>query len=148
MNTVQESGLDTRPNEQYAYFSVVGDFDPVEISRMIGLQPTKCWKKGDTNTATHRERTASRWSLQSRMPHTESLEAHINDVLAQLSTHPGGVKEASQRFCGIMQLVGHFYRYYPGLSLDSNTIQGLAQFGLSLDCDFYYLYSASRENSE
>lgn len=32
------------------YFRITGDFDPAEITDMLGLQPEAAWKKGDLRT--------------------------------------------------------------------------------------------------
>lgn len=46
-------------NQQYAYFALEGDFDPADITAKVGVQPTKCWRRGDICDRTRRERTAS-----------------------------------------------------------------------------------------
>ena len=58
----------TEPNQYYSYFTVAGDFDPAEITVLMGVVPTECWAKGDRNERTHLERKFSRWSLFSRLP--------------------------------------------------------------------------------
>lgn len=35
-------------NSCHTYFKIVGDFNPDEITQMLGLQPNKSWKIGDT----------------------------------------------------------------------------------------------------
>jgi hypothetical protein len=56
----------TDPNEQYAYFTITRDFDPTEISNLVGVAPTESWIKGSSNPHTRRQRPFSRWSLHSR----------------------------------------------------------------------------------
>lgn len=34
-------------NSCYTYFAIKGDFNPDDITRRIGLNPSKVWKKGD-----------------------------------------------------------------------------------------------------
>ena len=34
-------------NECYTYFKIVGNFDPDDISKILGLSPEKTWKIGD-----------------------------------------------------------------------------------------------------
>jgi hypothetical protein len=46
-----------------------------------------------------------------------------------------------------VQLVGYFYNDYPGFGVDQDSISGLARLNFGIDCDFYYLYSDSREDS-
>jgi hypothetical protein len=137
----------TEPNEQYAYFSITGDFDPPEISRTVGVAPTESWRKGDVNPRTQLERKFSRWSLHSRLAKTSELEAHIADVLEQLAGNRNEFRNLSLKYDGVMQLVGYFKTNYPGLHLDRAQVESLAEYALSVDFDFYYLYSDGREDS-
>jgi hypothetical protein len=134
-------------NGQYAYFTLVGNFDPSTVSARLGLQPTKAWQKGELHPRTPRERTFSRWSLHSRLGREIPLERHVEDVLAQLAGHESAVREASHEFNGCMQLVGYFYLEYPGLELATTAVAGIAALGLKLDFDFYGLYSHRREDT-
>jgi hypothetical protein len=137
-----------KANEPYAYFTVVGELDPLEITEQMGLQPTRSWRKGEICLPNRMERKFSRWSLASRLRREEPLEAHVDDVIAQLKSQPESALLVSRRYEGTMQLVGYFYAFYPGLSLAKNTVQELASLELTLDCDFYYLYSDSREDTD
>ncbi len=138
----------TEPNEQYAYFSITGDFDPADISMAVGIAPTESWVKGSTNPRTQRERRFSRWSLHSRLERSCELEAHIADVVKQLGANKNAfVALASKYDGGQMQLVAYFKTDFPGLHLDRWLVEALAEYGLSIDFDFYYLYSRHREDS-
>ncbi len=46
-----------------------------------------------------------------------------------------------------MQLVGYFFKDYPGVSFERDLIERMAEYSLGMDCDFYYLYSDWREDS-
>jgi hypothetical protein len=137
----------TEPNEQYAYFTLTGDFDPADISKLIGATPTECWLKGSANPRTQLERKFSRWSLYSRLERNFSLEDHIKDVIQQLSENKSRFVEASLKHGGVMQLVAYFKSGYPGLDFEPELVKSLAEFSLSVDFDFYYLYSDRREDS-
>ena len=137
----------TEPNEQYAYFTLIGDFDPGEISRTVGVQPTECWRKGDVNPRTHLERKFNRWSLYSRLDRTNSLEAHIEDVLQQLGSSKQSFAEVTAKYRGVMQVVAYFNTDYPGLHLEDRIVRALGAYGLGVDFDFYFRYSATREDS-
>ena len=137
----------TEPNEQYAYFTVAGDFDPAEISSVVVLRPTESWRKGDLNPKTQYERKFSRWSLYSRLDRQRSLEDHMADVLEQMRVNRVAFCEASARYGGVMQLVAYFKTDYPGVSFGRELVHGLAEFSLGVDFDFYYLYSENREDS-
>ena len=137
----------TKDNEQYAYFTVTGDFDPDSITMRLGLNPTEQWLKGSRNERTHFERKSSRWSLESRLARSASLEAHVRDVLEQTLQCAEKIKRLGQEYTTYMQLVGWFHNDYPGFGLDEGIVSGLADLGVGIDCDFYYLYSDRREDS-
>ena len=136
-----------KPNEYYAYFTVVGEFDPETISARLGLMPTDFWKKGDRSEQTHLERTFSRWSLYSRLDRSAPMEKQVDDVLEQLQPSSQAVVELSADAKVYMQLVGYFHRDYPGLSFEASTLFGLSGLRLGMDMDFYYMYSDKREDS-
>ncbi len=134
-------------NQQYAYFSVSGEFDPAEITARLGVQPTECWRRGEICPGRQMERKSGRWSLYSRLGRDRELEAHIADVLSQLDVNPEAFAAVSREFGGMMQLVGYFHREYPGLFFERAITEGLARYSLAVDFDFYGLYSHRREDT-
>jgi hypothetical protein len=134
-------------NKQYAYFSISGIFDPDLITNRVGVMPTECWRQGDIHPTTQMERKFSRWSLFSQLDHSRDLEDHVRNVLDQLNTKQNVFQEISNEFGGLMQLVGHFYKYYPGMHFDKRIVCDLAKYELEVDYDFYYLYSENREDT-
>jgi len=127
----------TPPNEQYALFTVTGDFDPARITTRVGVVPTRSWAKGTADRFGIKKKKTSGWSLYSRIGRTEPLEAHVEDVLAQMRVNAGEFRAVAAEFAGRMQLVGMFYGGYPGLRLEPEQVTGLAEFGLEVDFDFY-----------
>jgi hypothetical protein len=135
-------------NKSYAYFCVEEfPFDPDEMTRRIGLQPSDSWRKGDIAPKTRLERSMNRWELQSRLDRKEDLEAHVKDVLLQLDSQREAILSICAEFRAYLQLVGYFYQYYPGFHLDREDTKRIGQYNLAMDCDFYYLYSDKREAS-
>ena len=137
-----------KDNEQYAYLTVTGDFEPEQITSIVGLVPSESWRKGDRNERTHYERKFSRWSLESRLARSASLEDHVRDVLNQSLSSAAQIRQVGHAHNAFIQLVGWFHKVYPGFGLDSSIIAGLAELNVGIDCDFYYLYSHEREDSE
>jgi hypothetical protein len=45
-------------NQQYAYFSVSGGFDPTEVTARVGVLPSESWRRGDICPRTQRETPA------------------------------------------------------------------------------------------
>ncbi len=134
-------------NQYRAYFTLVGEFDPAEITSRLGLAPTESWKKGARNPRTHFERNHSRWILDSRLEESASLNTHIRDVLQQLKPYVEVVRELRSTLNGWLQAVGYFHDGYSGVSLDEDIVAGLAEIKVGVDFDFYYLYSDKREDS-
>jgi hypothetical protein len=138
----------TRPNEYFAYFSFVGEFDPADISIQVRLQPSRSWRKGEINPQTQRERNHSRWCVDSRLRDTEPLEKHTENVLEQLRPRAEVIAQLRSQFDGGLQLVAYFYKDYPGFGLDDVAVTELSKMKLGFDCDFYYLYSDKRKDSD
>ena len=134
-------------NRQYAYFSITGSFDPEEITRRAGIEPSDAWRKGDKHPTNGLERRFSRWSLRSRLPEESELEVHVADVLEQLDLRSEAFDALSNEYGGRMQLVGYFHTHYPGLYFERSVVQRLAKYHLEMDCDFYYLFSNAREDT-
>ena len=145
----------SEPNQQYAYFTITGTFDPAEITAEVGMDTSKCWKVGELNPRNSLERKFSRWSLESRLSRDTDLSDHIKDVLDQLDERRDAFQKLVSRYDGVddrfgawMQLVGYFHSYYPGFNLEAQSVKRLAHYGLSMDFDFYYLYDDGREDTD
>ncbi len=136
-----------KPNEFSAYLTLVGDFDPNEISVRLGLQPTRSWRKGEINPRTQYERNHSRWSLASRVDQAVCLEKQVSDVLEQIRPHSEAVANIRATIDGGLQLVAYLHTSYPGFALENEVLAELGRMKLGIDCDFYYLYSDKREDS-
>ena len=139
--------MPTRANEFRAYFTLAGEFDPAEVTSLIGMAPSRAWKKGDLNERTHMERKFSRWSLDSRLDQGWPIVEHMRDVLSQLIPHAEYVRAARDKFEGWMQTVAFFHSEAPCFTFDEDVIRDCATLNLSIDCDFYTLYSDRREDS-
>jgi len=138
----------SKVNELYAYFSVKGMFSPEEITTRLGIVPTITWALGDLNPHNQKTRSCSRWSLYSRLERSCALEEHVCDVLAQLQANREGVREVALEYEGVLELVGYFHSAYPGLALHNDDLSEIADLGMSMDFDFYYLYSNYREDTD
>jgi len=57
---------------------------------------------------------------------TATLEEHVVDVLTQLMKTENAFKQLSAELGGVMELVGYFHTYYPGLTLERDVIERLA----------------------
>jgi hypothetical protein len=140
--------MPTKQNEFKAYLTFVGDFDPEEVTSIIGVAPTEFWHKGDINPVSHHERKFSRWSLYSSLDPAQPIVEHIRDVLKQLAPYVDRVNAVPTTIERGMQTVAYFHSDTPWFHFDEDVVAGCAAMNLSIDCDFYTLYSDRREDSE
>jgi len=83
---------------------IISDFQhpPVELTRMLGAQPTKAWFAGDSIEKTLLNRKSNGWELSSGVSEYEHFEKHVNAIidiirskkskfLETLSTHKGAI---------------------------------------------------------
>lgn len=124
------------PDTWYAYVAITGSFDPMDISQKIGMSPTHCVRIGEPGRYSKAAK-CSRWELRSRLEITDPLENHVRDVLDQLDTMKSGFEQLIREFDGAMQLVCYFKEQVPGIHFDKETVLRIAQYALSIDCDFY-----------
>jgi Domain of unknown function (DUF4279) len=125
------------PDTWYAYFQVRGSFEPDDITGSVGVTPTKMAREGDAIGDTSKKRPCSLWALYSRLGPSASLEEHVKDVLDQLDANKAAFGELSRDLDGTMQLVGYFREVNPGVHFDPKIVRRTADYGLSIDCDFY-----------
>lgn len=124
------------PDTWYAYFNIRGAFDPVEITCLTRISPSYSIKEGEIGRHGNAV-PCSHWELKSRMGLTDPLESHVTDVLQQLDQNEGTFKSLAKEYGGTMQLVGYFKDVEPRMHFAQETLEKIAKYGLSLDCDFY-----------
>jgi hypothetical protein len=126
--------------ETYAYFWVAADELPHnEISRLLGLEPTEFWAKGDPGNYVHQQKQA-RWVFHSPLPRTETfLDAHIEALVSALESSVESVVELGRRFEVGIQGVGYYTEANPGIHLSAELMSKLAKFSVAVDFDLYCL---------
>jgi hypothetical protein len=129
-------------NECYAYFRITGSFDPAAITAKVGVEASNTTVKGEFIPRTQKRRDFSSWNLYSRLERSAALESHITDVLDQLDANKAAFRELALEHGGVIELVGYFYAFYPGIFLQHEIVERLAEYALSIDCDFYFPFDA------
>jgi uncharacterized protein DUF4279 len=126
----------TTPDTWYAYFYVTGSFEPDDITRKVGIAPTYAVKVGQPGRYIKNAK-CSHWELRSRLDVKEELELHVKDVLDQMDANRSAVEALSRELGGTMELVGYFSEHEPGVHFERGIVERIAQYSLSIDCDFY-----------
>ncbi len=69
-------------------------------------------------------------------------------MLAQLGNNRAEFASLSKEFGGVIQLLAYLRRFCPDLQFDSEITEVLGSYSLAVDCDFDWLYSDRRVDSE
>ncbi len=117
------------------------DLDPDELTLLLGHQPTNSERKGQeiVSKITGKKRTARSggWRLSAERREPGDLDAQISEVLGQLTDDMSIWQDLTSRFradvfCGLFMEEGN-----EGISLSNETLQRLAERGLTIDFDIY-----------
>jgi hypothetical protein len=125
-----------KPDTWYAYFHVMGSFEPADITARVGVAPTHAVREGEPGRYNQRQ-PCSRWELRSRCDSSAAIELHVKDVLNQLDQNKCEFQELSRQFGGTMEVVGYFDAVEPGIHFDGEMVRRIGEYGLAIDCDFY-----------
>jgi hypothetical protein len=109
---------------------------PEQISKAIGLTCDRSWRIGDKRENTVIVEKTNGWVLNSGLPKTASLEAHIEDLLKRLLAHADKLRLLSEDECTELSCVV-YAASPPALNFDKTVIQRLSDLGVSLDIDLY-----------
>jgi hypothetical protein len=113
--------------------------DPNVVSDLLGIPPTKAWRKDDALPAGGRQ-THSRWTLAARPSACSSVEAQLDDILTQLEACAPEVRKLASLYQAKLAIRGDYREEFnPEIELAPRTIQRLANLGLGLWFDLYFL---------
>ncbi|MEM6481911.1 MAG: DUF4279 domain-containing protein [Pseudomonadota bacterium] len=117
------------------------DLDPDELTRLLGCRPTKSERKEEqiVGQVTGNKRTArsGRWRLRAERREPGDFDAQISEILDQLTNDINIWQDLTSRFradvfCGLFMEEGK-----EGISLSNETLQKLAERGLTIDFNIY-----------
>jgi phosphopantetheine adenylyltransferase len=122
----------------YVYFWIASaELAPTEVSKILGLQPSRTRTLGVQLVANHRSQN-HQWTLNGPMPRGEGfLQDHIEALVAVLEQKAGELQVVRERAELGVNCVGYYCGAHPGLHLSASLVQRLAKLGLSIDFDLY-----------
>jgi hypothetical protein len=133
---------DGKDDSRWSTASLVisGDsFEPDEISRELGLNPTTCGRKGEIRNASRvtKPRRNSIWILKCALDDHFPLQDHLRRLLDQLESKRETIGEISKRYktelwCGYSSESGQ-----GGCTFDAALIARVASMGVPLILDLY-----------
>ncbi len=117
------------------------DLDPDELTLLLGRQPTNSERKGQeivgNITGTKRTARSGGWRLSAEPREPGNLDAQIFELLGQLTNDMSIWQDLTSRFradvfCRLFMEEGN-----EGISLSHETLQRLAERGLTIDFDIH-----------
>jgi hypothetical protein len=117
--------------------------EPEEITRMLGIYPTRTWKTGDLVGKTILKRKSNGWVLESSLEQTADLDSHIKNVLERLSPCWEKLRELGlQYYTEISCVIYNYEAQVPVMHFDKEIIKSAAELNAEIDIDYYSLYES------
>ena len=123
---------------EFGYFSLLGDFEPDDISRQLGLSPTWFDRKGDISPVSGRPMQAAKWCLACTDDEYGDVADQIIMLVTKLKSKAATVAELSTKFSGTFKLVAYLNGNYPGFFLMARIVRDLASLDVDIDCKYIY----------
>lgn len=120
-------------------FRVVGDFDPVSITHLLGVTPTSTRLKGDLSPNRRVRYDYSDWVISGGSIKTFYLEESVDALINKFQALDNELQilysmEAADIY---INCVISFGNEMPGIHLRSDQIKWLSLIGANLDIDLY-----------
>lgn len=128
-------------------FGISGQLDPDEITRLIGVQPSRMSRRGQrVRTPDRVIPIEDRWVLKSEPVITIDGTAQVMQLINRLEPLRGALRQVRDRYPGadfILRLVAYVPNHQrsavPCLELDNQTLQRLADLGVTFTVDYTLL---------
>lgn len=112
------------------------DRTPEQITEALGVPCDSCWRVGDKRVHTIIKETTNGWVLDSKLPSTAILEAHIDALLGVINARVDSVRYLATTSEVVLSCV-IYADTAPALYFDNVAIEKLARLGASLDIDLF-----------
>ncbi len=132
-------------NESTAWLNIIGfDMNPDEITKEVGVNPTKTRIKGEyrtVGTKTPRKiiNKENQWILESSLSRKLPLEKHLEHLLDKIKFHKDSFKYLTKSCTVELNSALYYYEANPGLSFETELLKEIADFDISLNLDIYCL---------
>ena len=138
---------DPRLENRYHAWILIADFEcsPAEITKQIGLEPTKTRIKGEYRTVgkgKHERKMLNKqnsWVLQSDLPSSTSIEEHIKYLLEKIEPFKKNIIKASKKYRVEFNTAIYYYEANPGFSLNKDLVRKINQLNIGVHFDIYCL---------
>jgi hypothetical protein len=120
---------------------LIGDFAcaPIDITRALGIEPTKAWVQGDRAASSDRPHRTSAWLLRSDASGNLELQQHVDALLRRLPDTLDSLLLvtpvwSAKLFCAIYTAGDR-----PILNLSAASVGRIARLGAEIDFDLYVM---------
>jgi len=128
-------------SEISASFLLSGDqLDPNEVTAATGIEPTASHRAGDVITYPRRtlRAAAGRWWVESSLPLSASLDAHVKELLNHLEpAWPALIALGEVYKAELSCLVRSYGGDRPPIGFDSQMVRRCAELSADIDVDLY-----------
>lgn len=125
-------------------------FDPDDVTRLVGLQPTSSWRRGDLRPGRPEPRRFSSWQYELAKVRTYYTEDVVTQLLDAIEPHAAGIAEAVAALglrAGIQVVIemsgdrdtenGDIHLSTAAITYTAETVKRLARLNTSVDHDQY-----------
>ena len=128
---------------------LTGEFDPEEITRRVGVQPSFTCRRGDpvSKRSTMRQKFDG-WRFSTGEEDSFDLGARIRGLLDLLHGRAADFSAVCKDLSLDAEIECVVYMYGaqgPALSIDSRTVAEIAEYGASIDIDLYALGDENKD---
>jgi len=125
-------------DETWASLALYGeDLDPEDVTRTLGVQPTKAFRRGERPRPRMRPLAHGLWSLGAEAAAPTSPDQLIQAVLASTAATPDAWASLRSRFDVQLRLAIWTRSWNRGFALETATLAALAARGASLQVSVY-----------
>ncbi len=124
---------------------VITDFEchPSELTRILHLEPTVMWLRGDSIPKTTMTRKQNGWRLDSPSMLRGTLQEQVDALLDKVAPQVGFFHHLPSGSEIELACVVYVYDAEPVLGLSAKSVTELARLGASIDIDYYDLRNDS-----
>ncbi|HEY3348945.1 MAG TPA: DUF4279 domain-containing protein [Thermoanaerobaculia bacterium] len=112
---------------------------PEEVTRRVGLEPTKTWQQGDLIPRTTRHLASSGWEISASDVGGAELSPQMEALFGRIQGREASIAEFSRDARIELSIVVYAHESVPALHLPRETVEYLNRLHSSVDIDLYCL---------
>ncbi|MGI8860108.1 MAG: DUF4279 domain-containing protein [Rubrobacteraceae bacterium] len=134
--------------EAYARLRIISDvLSPEEISRLVGMEPDRSWRKGETGYMGRRNSTMpdvieknSGWVVYSRLSRSELVETQVEELLERVRPYAGRIRTLSKSSDVVLSCAIYAHEEWNlELYVGNHLIHAIGALGADFWIDTYFL---------